>query len=65
MMSPRLEAAWERRPDVCLITAPTSLHLALALKGAEQGCHLFIEKPLWRRWQGLKSCRVKFHSSGS
>ena len=25
-----LPAAWERRPDVCLITAPTALHLALA-----------------------------------
>ena len=71
-----LEAAWEQRPAVCLITAPTSLHLALALKGAEQGCHLFIEKPLSHSWQGVEEllgkvsqqrlvtlvgCNMRFH----
>ena len=71
-----LAAAWERRPDVCLITAPTSLHLALARQGAAQGCHLFIEKPLSHSWQGIEEllgevrrrelvtlvgCNLRFH----
>lgn len=53
-----LTAAWEARPDVCLITAPTSLHLTLALEAAEQGCHLFIEKPLSHNWQGVEELRA-------
>lgn len=71
-----LETAWQQRPTVCLITAPTSLHLALALKAAAQGCHLFIEKPLSHSWQGvdellavvarqrlvtLVGCNMRFH----
>lgn len=71
-----LEAAWEQRPDVCLITAPTSLHLALARQSAEHGCHLFIEKPLSHSWQGVEEllgvvarqrlvtlvgCNMRFH----
>ena len=32
--------------DVAVITAPTSLHVPLALQAARRGCHLFIEKPL-------------------
>lgn len=71
-----LPAAWERRPDVCLITAPTALHLALARQGADHGCHLFIEKPLSHSWQGVEElldvaarrrlvtlvgCNMRFH----
>ena len=71
-----LAAAWQQRPDVCLITAPTSLHLALARQAAEQGCHLFIEKPLSHSWHGVEEllaiiarqrlvtlvgCNMRFH----
>ena len=71
-----LDAAWARRPEVCLITAPTSVHLELALQAAAQGCHLFIEKPLSHSWQGvaelldlvarqrlntLAGCNMRFH----
>lgn len=42
----RLEQAWAQRPTAALITAPTSLHVPLAVEAAEHGCHLFIEKPL-------------------
>jgi predicted dehydrogenase len=71
-----LDAAWQQHPNVCLITAPTSLHLALALKGAARGCHLFIEKPLSHSWQGVEElldvaacrqlvtlvgCNMRFH----
>lgn len=41
-----LEAALAEKPDVCMITNPTSLHIETALKAAKAGCHLYIEKPL-------------------
>lgn len=34
------------KPDVAFITNPTSLHIQTAIKCAERGMHLFIEKPL-------------------
>ncbi|MCL5958533.1 MAG: Gfo/Idh/MocA family oxidoreductase [Chloroflexi bacterium] len=48
-----LEEAWARNPNVALITVPTSLHLPLALEAVRHGCHLFIEKPLADRMDGL------------
>lgn len=71
-----LNDAWERRPHAALITAPTSTHVSLALQAAEQGCHLFIEKPLSDRMDGvdqllkavreqklvtLVGCNMRFH----
>lgn len=71
-----LEAAWEHRPDVALITVPTSLHVPLGLEAAARGCHLFIEKPLADRLDGvdrllgvvrqrrlvtLVGCNMRFH----
>jgi predicted dehydrogenase len=71
-----LEAAWRRRPTVAFITAPTSLHVPLALQAASQGCHLFVEKPLSDRLDGidgliesvcarrlvtLVGCNLRFH----
>lgn len=71
-----MDEAWQRRPDVCLITVPTALHLALARQAAERGCHLFIEKPLSHSWQGVEEllasvaqrrlvtmvgCNMRFH----
>ncbi len=48
-----LEEGWESHPDVALITVPTSAHISLALEAADRGCHLFIEKPLGDRFDGL------------
>jgi predicted dehydrogenase len=71
-----LEQAWQYRPDVALITAPTNLHVPLALKAAEAGCHLFIEKPLSNHLEGIEpllrlvrernlitlvGCNLRFH----
>ncbi len=71
-----LDAAWERRPDVTLITAPTSLHAPVALQAARRHCHLFIEKPLSNSWTGVEQllavikqnslvtlvgCNMRFH----
>lgn len=71
-----LAGAWQQRPTVCLITAPSALHLSLAFEAAAQGCHLFIEKPLSHSWQGVEDllglvkrrrlvtlvgCNMRFH----
>jgi predicted dehydrogenase len=42
----RLADALAVRPDIALITNPSSLHVEAALECAEAGCDLFIEKPL-------------------
>lgn len=40
-------------PDVAFITNPTNLHIATAIKCAEAGCKLFIEKPIGKDLNGL------------
>ncbi len=45
----------QEKPDACLITVPTSLHAQYAKLMADQGCHLFIEKPLSNDLRGLDS----------
>ncbi|HTN72732.1 MAG TPA: Gfo/Idh/MocA family oxidoreductase [Methylomirabilota bacterium] len=71
-----LDAAWERRPHVVIVAAPTSLHVPLALKSASRQCHLFVEKPLSHDWEGVQrlletvkqnrlvtlvGCNMRFH----
>ena len=41
-----LEAALAVKPDAVFICNPTSLHVPTAIRAAETGCDLFIEKPL-------------------
>ena len=41
-----LESCLEEKPDIGFVTNPTSLHVETAIKLANSGCHLFIEKPL-------------------
>jgi predicted dehydrogenase len=41
-----LGEALKQKPDVCMITNPTSLHVPVAMMAAHAGCHLYIEKPL-------------------
>lgn len=43
---PSLEAALEFQPTAAVIATPASLHIPQALRLAESGAHLFIEKPL-------------------
>ena len=71
-----LEEAWSGHPDVACITAPTSMHVPLAIEAASHGCHLMIEKPLGDRFDGvsqllaavqeqnlttLVGCNIRFH----
>ena len=41
-----LNKALLEKPDICMITNPTSMHVDIALKVANAGCHLYIEKPV-------------------
>jgi predicted dehydrogenase len=71
-----LDHAWEKKPEVVLITTPTSSHVSLALQAAHHNSHLFIEKPLSDRLEGtnelieavrrqnlisLIGCNMRFH----
>ena len=49
----RMENALDEKPDAVFVTNPNSCHLAVALAAAEQGCHLFIEKPISHTLQGV------------
>ena len=48
-----VERAFAAAPDVVFVTNPTSLHLPVARRAAEQGCDLFIEKPLASSREGI------------
>jgi predicted dehydrogenase len=48
-----LEDGWKREPNGAVIATPTSTHVDLALEAARRGCHLFIEKPVGHRLDGL------------
>jgi predicted dehydrogenase len=41
-----LEQALAEKPEAAFVCTPTSLHLPVAIRAAQAGCHLFIEKPL-------------------
>lgn len=41
-----LDDVWAEKPETVLVTAPSNMHMELAIAGARNNCHLFIEKPL-------------------
>ena len=47
-----LEQAYDLRPDVVLVCAPTNSHLALAKEALQHDCHIFLEKPLSHTVEG-------------
>ena len=49
-----LDEALKEKPDVVFITNPTSLHIPISQKLAENGCHLFIEKPISHNMEGVE-----------
>jgi predicted dehydrogenase len=48
-----LDDALDKKPDIALITNPTSMHIETGLALAKQGIHLFIEKPLSNTLDGV------------
>tara|TARA_B100000029_G_scaffold438344_1_gene454165 strand:+ start:1400 stop:2392 length:993 start_codon:yes stop_codon:yes gene_type:complete len=49
-----LEEAIKEEPDIALITNETSFHISVAIKLAERGIDIFIEKPLSDSLKGIK-----------
>jgi predicted dehydrogenase len=49
-----LNDALEQRPDAVFVTNPNTLHLPVAIRAADAGCHLFIEKPLSHSLEGVE-----------
>jgi len=41
-----LDEALMQKPDIAIIANPNSMHIECAIKAAEAGCDLFIEKPI-------------------
>ncbi len=50
-----LDEALKTKPDAAFITNITSLHVECAIKCAENGCNLFIEKPLSYNLDGVET----------
>jgi predicted dehydrogenase len=48
-----LDTALDDRPDVVLVTNPTSLHVQTACKALQAGAHVFVEKPLGHALEGV------------
>jgi predicted dehydrogenase len=48
-----VDEALADRPDAAVITTPAHLHVSMAIKLAEAGVHLLIEKPLGTGLEGL------------
>jgi predicted dehydrogenase len=48
-----LDDAFGFRPDIAFITNPTDLHIEAATECARRSIHLFIEKPLSNRLEGI------------
>lgn len=48
-----LDEALMSKPDIALIACPASLHVEMGLALAQHGIHIFIEKPLSNRLDGV------------
>ncbi len=49
-----LDKALTEKPEIVFVTNPCSLHIEVARKAVEAGCHLFIEKPLAAGEEGVE-----------
>lgn len=52
-----LDDAFEINPNIVFITNPTSIHIKTALKCAEKGIDMFIEKPLSNSMAGIEKLK--------
>lgn len=48
-----LDAALAQRPDAVFLCNPSGLHIPVAIRAARAGAHLFLEKPLSDRYDGI------------
>lgn len=59
-----LDEALAQQPNAAFICNPTSLHQTVALSAARAGCHLFIDKPLSNRYDGVEELIATVDSKG-
>jgi predicted dehydrogenase len=59
-----LETALAERPDMAVIATPAPLHIPIALRLAEAGIHLLIEKPLSTSLDGVERLRQSVEERG-
>jgi predicted dehydrogenase len=59
-----LDAALAERPGVAVIATPAPLHVPLALRLAEEGIHVLIEKPLSTTLDGIDRLRQVVRERG-
>ncbi|MCX8063326.1 MAG: Gfo/Idh/MocA family oxidoreductase, partial [Anaerolineales bacterium] len=48
-----LERAFAYQPDAVIVANPTALHLPVSIRAAQQGCHIFLEKPIAHNLEGI------------
>jgi predicted dehydrogenase len=53
-----LQAALAHKPDAVIVSNPTALHLDVAIPAAEEGCHLFLEKPVSHTVDGIDQLKA-------
>ena len=53
-----LQAALAHKPDAVIVSNPTALHLDVAILAAEEGCHLFLEKPVSHTVEGIDQLKA-------
>ena len=59
-----LGVALGESPDAVLVCNPTSLHVPVAIRAAEAGCNLFVEKPLGHDSEGVQELIDLVESKG-
>ncbi len=60
-----LAQALAGKPDVVIVSNPTSLHLDTAIPAARAGCHLFLEKPISHSLERVDELAAAVRQSGS
>ena len=64
-VEPDLMTALERwQPDAAVVANPSALHVEAAVPAARAGCHIFIEKPVSDRLEGLEDLRAALAVGG-
>ncbi|PWH15603.1 MAG: hypothetical protein DDG59_11190 [Anaerolineae bacterium] len=59
-----LERALQWQPDAVIVSNPTAFHLPVSIQAARAGCHLFLEKPISDRLDGLDEFRAIVQEKG-
>ncbi|MDP3184375.1 MAG: Gfo/Idh/MocA family oxidoreductase, partial [Anaerolineales bacterium] len=49
-----LDQALAQKPEAVFVCNPSSLHVPIALRAAQAGCHLFVEKPLSHNFEQVE-----------